>query len=152
MQTHFALCLQDTHVNGKGNQTAATDSVEAAHQENSESPLERLEKVHEDTVKTRKETVEDDVLDEKGFKEDNTEKNKLTVCDALPPLENKLERDAAETSSVDTVIKKTVEIKAGASGAGHTQTPAVEESKPPSLDDKTAPKEMTMTQLPKVIK
>ncbi|XP_030580465.1 zinc finger protein 638-like [Archocentrus centrarchus] len=135
---------EDAHGNGKGGQTAAAaaDGVEAA-----ESPVDTLEKDHDDDdVKTRKETAEDEVLEGKECKEDNMEKDKLTVCEASAPPENKLEADSVETSGVDTVSKKTEESKAAAS----EQTPAAEEPKPHSLDGKAAPQETTRTQLPKV--
>ncbi|XP_023007960.1 uncharacterized protein LOC101487872 isoform X2 [Maylandia zebra] len=133
---------EDTPANGQAKQTSA-DREEAAHQDSSESPEERIEK-HCDgdanKMTGREETVEE-VLE--ACKDGNVEKDELTVCDAAP--ENQLEADTTGTSGID--IKTTEESKVSASEAEREQTPA-EESQPPRLDGKADSEEAA--ELPKV--
>ncbi|XP_026027912.1 zinc finger protein 638-like isoform X2 [Astatotilapia calliptera] len=133
---------EDTPANGQAKQTSA-DREEAAHQDSSESPEERIEK-HCDgdanKMTGREETVEE-VLE--ACKDGNVEKDELTVCDSAP--ENQLEADTMGTSGID--IKTTEESKVSASEAEREQTPA-EESQPPRLEGKADSEEAA--ELPKV--
>lgn len=136
--------LQDTPANGKVKQTSA-DREEAAHQDNSESPEERIEKDCDgdaNKMMGREETAEE-VLE--ACKDGNVEKDELVVCDSAP--ENKLEADTTGTSGVDI---KTTESKVTASEAEREQTPAEEESQPPRLDGKADSEEAAAPELPKV--
>ncbi|XP_044044998.1 zinc finger protein 638-like isoform X3 [Siniperca chuatsi] len=151
--TAYLDSSEDTPANGKGSQTA--------HEEDSESPLEGMEKHgngKDEKMKSTKKTVgEDEALGDNGSKDDKIKKDELAnaVSDSLAAPDTKpeadLETDMRETSAVETVMETAEEKKSvNASKAGHDKTPAGEETKPSSSDGKTVSWETAMPKLPKV--
>ncbi|XP_078022456.1 uncharacterized protein LOC117254879 isoform X3 [Epinephelus lanceolatus] len=147
---------EDAPANGKGSQAAAADEEETAHKENSDPPLEGIEKDgDEKEEKSPERTVgENNALGEDQSKEEEIQKEELTDApsDTLAAPDAKLEADPEtdmkEKSDVETEMETAEENKVPT--GGNDETPAGEETKPSCSDGETASQEMVMPALPKV--
>ncbi|XP_029293106.1 LOW QUALITY PROTEIN: zinc finger protein 638-like [Cottoperca gobio] len=149
---------QKTPANRKGSQAAAAaDEEETAHKENSESPLEGIERDGDGKDEKMKTVDEDKALGEDWSKEGEIKKDELTIAlsDSLAAPDAKtevdLDTDMRDDSAVETVTEAAEKNKGvNASTEGNDETPAGEETKPCSSDDKAASPETAMPELPKV--
>ncbi|XP_073333079.1 uncharacterized protein [Pagrus major] len=149
---------EDTPANGKSSQKAAAAEEETAYKEDSECPLEGMEKDidgKDEKMKSEKIVGEDEDMGENESKGKEIIKDELTnaVSDSLAAPDTKpeadLETNAKETSAVENVMEAAEEIKSvDESKVGEDDTQAGEDTKKPSSD--ADPQEMAMPQLPKV--
>ncbi|KAM9363183.1 uncharacterized protein ABDE67_013971 isoform 2-T2 [Symphorus nematophorus] len=152
---------EDTPANGKGGQRAAADKEETAQREESEYPLEGMEKdsdERDERMKSNEKTVvEDEALGEDLSKDDEIKKDGLSeaVSESVATPEAKAEEDMetemkgtpAVECVMDTAEKKEDIIT---SKAANDETPAGGETETSSSDGKAASQETTMPELPKV--
>lgn len=129
-----------------------------AHKEDSECPLEGMEKDSDgkdEKMKSEKRIGEDEDLRDNGSKDTEIIKDELTntVSDSLtaPDAKPKADLETKEKSAVEIVMEAAEETKSvDESKVGDGDTQAGEDTKTPSSDAKAVPQEMAMPQLPKV--
>ncbi|XP_042340617.1 zinc finger protein 638-like [Plectropomus leopardus] len=139
---------EDTPASGKGSQAAAADEEETAHKENSESSSENIEKDVDGKDEKMKSTEEPVGENKEIIKDEHTDapSDSLAAPDAKP--ETDMETDMQEKSAAETVKEATDENKVSTTGTD--ETPAAEETKPVSSEDKAASRDAAMPELPKV--
>ncbi|XP_036927949.1 zinc finger protein 638-like [Acanthopagrus latus] len=156
--TAYLDSSEDTPANGKGSQKAAAAEEEMAHKEDSECPLEGMEKDSDgkdEKMKSEKRIGEDEDLRDNGSKDTEIIKDELTntVSDSFtaPDAKPKADLETKEKSAVEIVMEAAEETKSvDESKVGDGDTQAGEDTKTPSSDAKAVPQEMAMPQLPKV--
>ncbi|KAF0037976.1 hypothetical protein F2P81_010850 [Scophthalmus maximus] len=153
---------EDLSANSKSSQMAAApDEAQTAQKEKSECPMEDTEKDVVELEKEMKDTEEtageDEALEDSGIK-DEIQKNRpvAAVSDSSAPPDVKpetaMDTDMREISAVVSVVETEEEKElVNASEAGNDKTPAGEEKKLFSCDDKAASGKTVMKLvLPKV--
>ncbi|XP_035028199.2 zinc finger protein 638 isoform X2 [Hippoglossus stenolepis] len=159
--TAYLDSAEDASANGKSSQSAAAaDEEPMAQKEKSKCLLEVTEEdaAEMDKKMSTEETVGKEEALERSESKDKIPEEELAsaVCDSLAAPDSKPEAasnsDAGETSAVKTVLEAKEEKKVvDASEAGNDKTPAAEETKLLSADDKVASGETVMqSELPKV--
>ncbi|XP_045903071.1 zinc finger protein 638-like isoform X1 [Micropterus dolomieu] len=159
--TAYLDSSEDTPASCKGSVSEpAADEEETAPKDDSESPLEQMEKDYDGKDKkmtsTEKTVGEDDASGENGSEDVKIQKDELAnpVCESLAAPDTKpeadLETDVKETLAAETVVEMAEETnRVDASKAGHN-TSAGEETKPASSDGKAVSQDTAMPPLPKV--
>ena len=119
-----------------------------AHEANSESSLEGMEKDGDEKNKSTEKTTEDESLGENDSKDESIKKRELFISGSSATADTDLMTEMRGTLAVEA---ETAEVKAViASEMGSDMISVGVETKPPTSDGSSASQETAMPELPKV--
>ncbi|XP_072239753.1 uncharacterized protein [Leuresthes tenuis] len=137
---------EDKPANGENQTAAAAEEEVTAHEANSESSLEGLEKDGDENIKSTEKTAEGESLGENDSKDESIKKRELFIPGSSADAD--LVTEMRGTLAVEA---ETAEVKAVVAAEMGSDTISVGvETKPPTSDGSSASQETAMLELPKM--